>query len=640
MRGDSQVELRGAVLVGRRVVPRDDAKSVGPDAGVGELVTVEGLLLRIDSRGMTVEGPRPNVVHTVSWQRVRSVDAGKSAIFEDASPARSIQVELDDRRVQFLVPVEALGDDQLRVLDEIVSEHLRVQSRGHPGGHVRGRRETDNEILGAIDRTPTPPSAPAPARQLARFAAPGGRPAVKAPKLRFPVGGGSSRHGLPPPPPGSNVVMPPGPSDAGADAASRAGADAASEAGADAASADRFGIHADLLIPLAVPAARRVHAPNRPAFDSSAFDSSSFDAASRRVAPKLPPPPPGGSGSQLPPPPAEPAHVELPRAELSPVGAAPVELAPAEAAQPSEVPRSPGTLAPDTRNVRETATRSSGSGDQVRKRRRQRKRWSRRSTVVGGTLLIAAAAVGGTLFGLEVTDNGSPHVASSPGLPGVATRSSSGGSPPSGGVGPGTVAGVLNIVAAGMPPGWTAGGAPWAWVATPQSDAALAGCLGLPVSHAGIATGATQPGGPRVDSSGWFVSPSGASAFESYVVLTNAPATEESDVAALTGNRAGSCMRGWFASPDQSGDQNVGVPTVSSVAVQAISGERAVGFRAAAVTRIKGAEVQVNEELVVLGAGRVEVALVGESIGEQVMSTVESSQVHGLEHRLGSVTSS
>jgi hypothetical protein len=162
----------------------------------------------------------------------------------------------------------------------------------------------------------------------------------------------------------------------------------------------------------------------------------------------------------------------------------------------------------------------------------------------------------------------------------------------------------------------------------------------MPTSHLGIVTGTPEPSGPLVETSGWFASPSGGSAFESYVGLTQTVPTEESDVSALAGSRTDSCLQGWFASLDQSGDQIIGVPSVSTVAVSVVTGERAVGFRAAVVTRIKGAEIQVNEELVVLGTGRVEVGLVSESAGTPVAPSVETAQLNGLEHRLRSVTTS
>jgi hypothetical protein len=162
----------------------------------------------------------------------------------------------------------------------------------------------------------------------------------------------------------------------------------------------------------------------------------------------------------------------------------------------------------------------------------------------------------------------------------------------------------------------------------------------MPGTQAGIVSGVTEHGGPQVASSGWFASPSGDSAFESHVDLTRAASTEESDIAALKGNRAASCLQGWFASLDQSGDQIVGVPSVSAVPVPVVAGERAVSFSAVVVTRLRGAEVQVNEQIVFLGAGTVEVALISESTGTQIAPSVESSLLNGLEHRLISVTAS
>jgi hypothetical protein len=143
-----------------------------------------------------------------------------------------------------------------------------------------------------------------------------------------------------------------------------------------------------------------------------------------------------------------------------------------------------------------------------------------------------------------------------------------------------------------------------------------------------------------VESSEWFTSSSGALGFESYVVLTQTVGTQVSDIGPLMGSRAASCLQGWFASLDRSGDQIVGVPTVATVPVAVVSGEQAAGFRASVETRINNAEVQVNEELVVIGAGRVEVGLVSEATGAQVTPSVESSQLKGLERRLRSVTAS
>ena len=94
---------------------------------------------------------------------------------------------------------------------------------------------------------------------------------------------------------------------------------------------------------------------------------------------------------------------------------------------------------------------------------------------------------------------------------------------------------------------------------------------------------------------------------------TKSVTTQESDVEALTGNGPANCLQGWFASLDRSGDQILGVPTVATASVAVLPGERAVGFRAVVETRIENAEVLVNEELVVLGAGRVEVGLVIEA---------------------------
>ena len=258
------------------------------------------------------------------------------------------------------------------------------------------------------------------------------------------------------------------------------------------------------------------------------------------------------------------------------------------------------------------------------------------------------AAVGGTAFGLVVTGNGSSPPARASQVvhpPPVATRSSSGGSTgallgPRTGVDLGTVAGGLNIVRASAPTGWQMGPAPWQRASTPQSDDALAQCLGLPVSHVGMLTANAEPGGPAIADSGWFDSPDGVAALESFVVLTQSVSTQVSDLAALMQDRAGSCIEGWFASIDQSGDQIVGVPKASEAPVAVVPGERAAAFQIAVVTRTTDSHLDVNEEIVVVGAGRVEVGLLTESVGAEPAASIEATELQGLERRLRSIAAS
>ena len=85
----------------------------------------------------------------------------------------------------------------------------------------------------------------------------------------------------------------------------------------------------------------------------------------------------------------------------------------------------------------------------------------------------------------------------------------------------------------------------------------------------------------------------------------------------------------------------VGVPTVASMTVSALPGESVAGFRVSVVTRPPGKPQQnVNEELVVMGAGRVEVGLVSESVGTPVSASLEVTELRGLESRLRVVATS
>jgi hypothetical protein len=184
-----QIELKGAVLVGRRIARAARASGRRGTATIadGELVTVSRIVLRIGPGGLAVSGPDPDVVHTVVWLRVKSLEAGEHTRFEDGSPARSIHLELGDREVTFLVPASVLDEERLRALREMAGANICC--RGDPGPRAE---------------VPEPQSAPA---QV--FVTSGHRQA--------------SNVMLPPPPPGSNLAMPPGPVDAGAEASGLVG---------------------------------------------------------------------------------------------------------------------------------------------------------------------------------------------------------------------------------------------------------------------------------------------------------------------------------------------------------------------------------------------------------------------------------
>ena len=245
--------------------------------------------------------------------------------------------------------------------------------------------------------------------------------------------------------------------------------------------------------------------------------------------------------------------------------------------------------------------------------------------MVGAGLGLVVVLAGGAVFGLSLTGHGAatPTTATTHG---PSTLNSSGGEPgglngPASNADPRTVAGGVNIVAAGALKGWQVGTAPWPRVATAGADVSLARCLAMPVSHIGALVGATQPGGPSVYTSGWITRDSPSTGIESSVELNQSVVTQQSDIATLDGSGATSCLQGWFGSLD----------------VSAEAGESAAGFSVSVSARSGGTLKNVDEQLIVLGAGRVEVGLVSESIGAFVSPALEATEVTALENRLRTV---
>jgi hypothetical protein len=663
VRGDPQVELQGAVLIGRRVAPGGRVDSRNPNSETGmddEMVTVSGIVLRIGPSGLTVSGPSPDVVHTVVWQRVKGLDGGELTKFEDGSPARSIHVELDDRNVEFLVPADVLNGDRLRAVNEIADAHVASRreraTRDDPQPVATRSQEAPRAVAvpqaAVTPRTPAAPMTPAVPMTPAEQPSPPEKLMVL--EDRQATHGQAPKVVLPPPPPSSNLAMPPVPTDAGGSGVPSE--QAAQVSYTSSASGAASLIERDQKLPLAVPPARRVEPPGLGQLDPDPLSPGPvdlFDGSSLSHVPSLlPPPPPRGSWSRLPPPPASDADPESEEPEPS----IPV-FVPSIGPSRTGVQAPPDFVAPAAssgRSAGQPASRQTTSGQPMSGQTTsgqtspgRSRRGPKRKTVLASGFVLVLACVGGAIFGLSVTDLGGTSTGSTQTTLGPSTRSSSGGVPgtltgPPTGTDPRIAAGALNIVSAGLPRGWEPGAAPWSRVATLQADSALAGCLGLPRAHLGVVTDSTSSGGPRVYTSGWITSPvSGQAGFESAVVLNQTVATEESDVATLDAGGAASCFQGWFASLDVSGDAIVGAPTVTSMNVAALPGESVAGFRVSVVTRPPGKpEENINEDLVVIGAGRVEVGLVSESVGSPVSASVEVTELRGLESRLRVVATS
>jgi hypothetical protein len=274
---------------------------------------------------------------------------------------------------------------------------------------------------------------------------------------------------------------------------------------------------------------------------------------------------------------------------------------------------------------------------------------ARRRPLLVGTVVVVVLAVAGVTIGFKLDHHGSSSVFEGNRPGGVATKSSSGTSTPvlygpGPGANPQTVASVLNIDLAELPSGWRSGKAPWPRLSTTQANSALAGCLGIPTADVGIVTGTNAPSGPSVISSAWATNAvhgsTGLTGFESAVVLTGSELVARSDLGGLDTSRSTPCLQGWFASLDQSGDQIVGVPSISRFSPTVGAGELTAGFHISIVTGSTSAPRPVNEDILVISAGRIEVALFGQTLSGRVSSSIEASLISGISNRLAAEAAS
>jgi hypothetical protein len=572
VRGDPRIDLHGVVLVGRRQ-PTVPPSSTDQAAQSAETVEIAGLSLQVGAIGIVVEGPHPGVVNTLNWRRIGSLEIGAVISLSSGAPARSLDVELDDRSVRFLVPVTELDDDRLRDLIRFRDANLApvVASPSVVAPPVVTPPVVTPPVVTPPVVTPpvvTPPvvTPPVPSAQ---------EPARSPVKVRESASPATPPRTilLPPAPPSSKVAMPPAPSQADS-STNNVGGSRTSNGSSHSPAVDET-----LLRPIAVPSATRVVSPRSP--DGEA------------------------------------ALATLPEVAIA---TAPQIDTPPTSAMPGTEPDSLADVQP-TRHVS-----------------RSRRRPALTAAVVVVVLAVAGAAIG---IGL---DHHGPSSASGGNRPGgVATKSSSGVSAPvfygpAEGANPQTVASVLNIDLAELPSGWHSGSAPWRRVPTSAANSALAGCLGFPATEIGIVTGTDAASGPDVLGSSWATDSAHGSAgpagFESVVVLTGSSSVASSDLDDLGTSKATSCLQGWFASLDETGDQIVGVPSISRFYPAVARGEVTAGFHISIVTGSSRSPRPVNEDLVVISAGRVEVALFGEALSGKVSASVEASLISGISNRL------
>jgi hypothetical protein len=636
VRGDPQFELDDVVLVGRRLNAPEPGSS-----SFGDIVSVTGLAIGVGDNGISVVGPRPGLVHTLEWARIISVDLTAYSTFENGSPARSLYLVLDDRRVQFLVRPEQLPAARL---DELVTLLRRYLT---PGVTVLAPESPAAPASAAV--APVRPAAVAPVR-----------PAAVGPAVAPPAqvaGRGSTepriyspgrRMSLPPPPPRANVSMPPAPSQA-ASSVERSQAAPPFPTPSQLSAPQNAPPHTTeettlgavvstprsstpiqrtvggLINPIAVPQARLVAASTE---DTASSSRPSEDPTSRPQTPTTPLPIPANAQTS----PEWQGDLGDPNLAQSP---GLYEPGPASG-EPGEEPRSGADESDET----EPGSGSQGADPKHRPQRRRRR-------IVGTGFSLMAILVVGGVVGFIATTSGGTSNPTADNQPGVSTKSSSGGSSvnlqgPGQRATAGPVASVLNLDLAEFPPGWHLGRlSPWSRVPTAQANKSLAGCIGLPASDVSILTAPPPGNASGLYSSDW-VSQSGQypRAFQSTVELFGSPSVPTRDLAALSGPKAARCLQGWFGSLDRNRDQIVGVPSVTAFRAPAVRGEKVAAFHATVLTEQSGLRRTVHEDLLVLASGRIEVAVVGEEIGAGLSSPLETSVLSGLENRLFAEASS
>jgi hypothetical protein len=209
---------------------------------------------------------------------------------------------------------------------------------------------------------------------------------------------------------------------------------------------------------------------------------------------------------------------------------------------------------------------------------------------------------------------------------------------------PSSVAKEVNLALGDLPAGWSkASAVPYAAVPSAFADARatadkeLASCVGLPQSHVGILTGATQPGGPHVYPSPIFVTSTGLrpSAISVASVVANVT-TERSDLAARFKEGIAHCLDSYYDS-SFSAEHISAPPTVNRFTVPEHAGEQVIGIDVHIGITTNGRPAVYDYDVVVIGAGRIEIALGGQQNDEPFPNAALDHVVESMEARAATV---
>jgi hypothetical protein len=261
-------------------------------------------------------------------------------------------------------------------------------------------------------------------------------------------------------------------------------------------------------------------------------------------------------------------------------------------------------------------------------------------------MLVVVALVGTVLIAVRIRDNNQsanptlivpqPTETTAPPAPSTLT-----GPPAS--ANPLTVAGIVNLKLSDLPSGWGnvklvhVKGVPSPFAdAQATADSALAQCLALPQSQVGILTGKTEPGGPTVWPSRIFVT---SSQFKPSAVsvstLAASAATEQADLAALLKPGSSHCFDDYYSTSFAS-EHIISAPLVNQFLVPQHSGEEVIGLDVHIGILLFGRPAVYDYDVVVIGAGRLEIAIGAQQDNEPFPEMALKSAVQAIEARAAS----
>jgi hypothetical protein len=150
-------------------------------------------------------------------------------------------------------------------------------------------------------------------------------------------------------------------------------------------------------------------------------------------------------------------------------------------------------------------------------------------------------------------------------------------------------------------------------------------------------TGSSEPGGPKVVPSPIFVTNSGLhpSAI-SVTSLVSSAAVERSDLASLLGTGTAHCLDGYYASSFAS-EHVLSPPIVNRFSVPQHAGEEVVGLDVHIDTSTNGRATVYDYDVIIIGAGRVEIALGAQQDDEPFPSAALSRMLNAMEARAAAV---